>query len=224
MERFLDILKTPSWQRTLLLRRLGACLLVVLAGVAALRQARPSGESLVVISQRVTPGTTLSDDALELKLIPEDLAPDSAFRSREEAAGLMVATTLEPGEILTSHKVVAPSQQEPGHDLVPLTLANPDIIPVLRHGDIVSIIAADKSTASPEHPGITPDSQSEIARESGHPASEVIASNATVVVAAAQTDDSPETLLVELPHELAARVAAVGLNTQLTVVISGGRS
>lgn len=202
MDRFLETLKTPSWQRTLLLRRIAACLLIILAGATALKQARPSGNSLVVLTQTKTVGTTLTKDSLELKLVPDDLTPDSAFRSIDEVEGLMVATTLEPGEILTPHKVVAPSHQQPGHDLVPLNLANPDIIPVLRHGDVVSIIAARQEPADLE----------------------VIASNATVVVAAAHTDDSPETLLVELPHKLAARVAAVGLNTQLTVVISGGRS
>ncbi len=223
MDRLLEILKTPGWQRTLLLRRTGAGFLIVVAVFSAMGQAQPSDNSLVVMTQTVTPGSTLTEDCLTLTPVPDDLTPDSAYQSISDVTGLVVATTLEPGEIVTPHKVVAPSHQQAGFDLVPLALANPDIIPVLRHGDRVSIIAARKPGVPQDPVSLTPDAQAHGTQQAEPSASDVIASNATVVVAAPQTKDSPETLLVELPHDLAAQVAAIGLNTQLTVVISGGR-
>ena len=83
--------------------------------------------------------------------------------------------------------------------MVPLTLAEPSVIPLLQHGDTISVITQDQET--------------------GHP--ETITAGGKVILAG---ESDPSTILIALPKSSAEKVAARSLNTPLAVILTGDRA
>lgn len=197
---FIELLRTPGYRRAVLLRRVAAAVLVLCAGMSALASRSSSDPRVAVFTRDVRPGDVVSAQDVELRPLPEEFAPASSLSSIEEADGQIVASHASSGEVVTSTRLIGPDLTRAlvGDDaadftLVPVKLAEPDIMPMLHHGDRVSVITA------------------------GDGVPRTIADSGTVVVAS--EDDSSSVLLL-LRHDDAAAVAAASLSSPLAVVIA----
>ncbi len=209
---------TPGWRRSLLLRRTAALVLLAAAAVTALRSAGTEAPQVVVFVRDVAAGRTVSTDDVELRAVPPEFIPAGALTSAEEVDGRVVVAAAGAGEVatvsrflgatLTAELVSASTAQRSGEpaNMVPLKLAEPEILPLLHHGDTVTIVT---------HAG-----------ETGEP--EVVAAGGRVVLATMEDETSgsgaPGTVLVALPESDARAVAAAALSTPLAVVLTGERA
>ncbi len=198
----LSVLRTPGWRRSVLLRRALAAVLLLAALALALRDVGSSDPRALVFAREVPAGEVLSRDDVRPVTVPGHLLPSSALRDPAEVEGRVIAAAAEAGEVATTSRFVETDLSESivGNitTMVPLRLAEPDILPLLRHGDVVNVV-----TNGPE--------QAE---------ADVLATGGRVILA--DTRDSPGTLLVGLSEEDAHRVAAASLNTPLAVVLTPG--
>ncbi|QGU04043.1 SAF domain-containing protein [Corynebacterium comes] len=201
--RFIHVLATPGWRRTVLIRRVLAIMLLLTAVLLAFRQAGATDPQAVVFARRVAAGETLSGDDVIVVPVPGHLLPVSALTDPSEVEGLVIVAAAEEGEVATSHRFI-------GQDLaaaflgdittfIPLRPAEPEIIPLLHHGDTISIVTHHGDAAQPQ----------------------VIASGGRVVLV--DTREAPGTLLIGLPEEAARAVAAASLTAPLAVVLTPGQ-
>ena len=79
--------------------------------------------------------------------------------------------------------------------MVPVKLADPDIIPMLHHGTRVSVVTAGDGTP------------------------QTVAESGTVVIAGAPGEEDSSSVLLLLRHSDAATVAAASLSSPLAVVL-----
>ena len=197
---FLSPIRTPGWRRSLLLRRLLAGVLVVAAVLTALRDVGTGTPRALVFARPVPAGDTLSRDDVTLVPVPDHLRPATAVIEPGEVEGRVVAVDTAAGDVVTGVKFIGTDLSEAlvGEitTIVPVRPAEPEILPLLRHGDSVTIL-----TATPE--------QTE---------SDVIATGGRVVLV--DTRESPGTLLVGLPETEATAVAAASLTVPLAVVLT----
>lgn len=215
------ILRTPGHRRSVLVRRVLACVLLVAAAVSALASTREQPRT-VVMAREVAAGEKLELGDVSLARVPSSLLPATALGSDpEEAVGRVLVASASPGEILTTTRLlsadlVADFGMTDAH-LIPITLAEPEIASNLHHGDTVNIVGGKDSR--------DPDSAIGI-EDSGSPTpGSTIASGARVIsVGAPDAGTRTRTLLVALPAQAAEAVAAASLAQPLTVVIVGDRA
>ncbi|QRP60512.1 flagellar biosynthesis protein FlgA [Corynebacterium sp. FDAARGOS 1242] len=215
---FLQLLRTPGHRRSVLLRRVLACVLLVAAGLSAVASTREHPHT-VVMAREVSAGEKLTRDDVSLARVPSSLLPATAVGSNpEDVVGRVLLASASPGEILTttrllSSDLIADFGMEDAH-LIPLTLAEPEIASNLHHGDTVNIVGGS-STGEAEALDV------EFSAVHGP----TIASGARVI-SVGTTDDGARgrTLLVALPADAAEAVAAASLAQPLTVVIVGDRA
>ena len=202
---FLDFLRTPGYRRAVVLRRSAAAVLVAGAALSALMNRANADPGVVVFARDVAPGDVVEADDLAVRPLPEDAVPSSAVASLEEASGQIVASHASAGEVVTATRLLGPDLVSAlvGDDadeftLVPVKLADPDILPMLHHGDHVSVVTAGEKEA------IT-----------------VAESGIVVIAGAPEEDDNPSSgLLLLLRHRDASAVAAASLTSPLAVVIA----
>lgn len=209
---------TPGWRRSLLLRRAAALVLLAAAVVTALRSAGVEDPQVVVFVRDVAAGRAVTADDVELRAVPPEFVPAGALTSAEEVGGRVVVAAAGVGEVatdsrflgatLTAELVSGSPVQRPDEpaNMVPLKLAEPEILPLLHHGDTVTIVT---------HAG-----------ETGEP--EVVAAGGRVILASMEEETAgsgaPGTVLVALPESDARAVAAAALSTPLAVVLTGERA
>ena len=195
-----SVLRTPGWRRSVLLRRALAAVLLLAALLLALRDAGSSGPRALVFTRAVPAGEVVSRDDVHPVTVPGHLLPASALRDPAEVEGRVLAAAAEAGEVATLSRFVGKdlSGSFVGNitTMVPLRLAEPEILPLLHHGDVVNVV-----TDGPDRAG-----------------TDVIATGGRVILA--DTRESPGTLLIGLPEEDAHRVAAASLGTPLAVVLT----
>lgn len=108
---------TPSWQegssRRAPIYLLGALLLAVLAAVLTylyfdnLRsQSVATGQALVA-RQEIRPGTLISEEAVELRDVPQAILPGGALQSPGQAVGRAAAFPIASGEVILQRDMVA---------------------------------------------------------------------------------------------------------------------
>lgn len=198
--RLLLVLSTPGWRRTVLVRRTLASALLVAAVFLAFRQAVAEDPPAVVFAREIAAGETLSRDDVVAVPVPEHLMPVSAFTDPSEVEGMVIVASAEEGEVATSRRFIGPdlSAAFVGDvtTFLPLRPAEPEIIPLLHHGDTISIVT---------HHG-----------DAGEP--QVIATGGRVILADAR--ESTGTLLIGLGEEDARAVAAASLTAPLAVVLT----
>lgn len=141
------LLTTPGWRRSLLLRRAAALVLMLLAGFSALRSAGATDPQVVVFTRAVAAGEAVSAGDVALRPVPAGLSPGSAYPDPALAEGRVVVSAVEPGEIATPARFVGAEVaaalvggEGEAPNMVPLKLAEPEIIPLLHHGDTVSVV------------------------------------------------------------------------------------
>lgn len=210
-ERLRNLLGHGSWRRTLVLRRLTAGMLVLLAAALALR---PDGmptqptQPLLVTARDLAPGTSLTTSDVREVSVPASLRPAAALHSMDQVAGRVLAGPASAGEPLTEARLVGPrntrlSTGGPDAVAVPVRLADPVVAELLAPGTRVDVV-----TVGPRGAAETP-----------------LASNATVVTV--RPDDSTGPLagkpgrlvVIALPRESATRVASISLSQPVTVTI-----
>ncbi len=202
------LLRTRGWPRTMALRRLVAILLVVLAGVLALRPAgaRETAETGVVVAARdLSPGSALTQSDVDVRLLPAPDIPVGTLTSQDAVIGRVLAGPVRAGEPITDVRLVGPADTalttgDPNAATVPVQLADPDVADLLRPG-----IRVDVVTLAPEEQ-----------------ADQVLAENATVIT----VRDTPGTqgqpgrlVLVAVPRQAATRLAAASLRQPVTVTL-----
>lgn len=117
----------------------------------------------VVIVQEIPAGTKVEASDLGLQAIPTSLLPSTSYDSIDDVVGLVAASTLSSGEIATKPRFVGTelinsiatnvtdSSLVEEINMVPLSLAEPSVIPLLQHGDTISVVSQDPDTGLPEN-------------------------------------------------------------------------
>ncbi|ATZ07457.1 SAF domain-containing protein [Corynebacterium striatum] len=215
-------IRTPGHRRSLLVRRVLAAVLIIGAGLSALHARRELPQA-VVFARDVPAGSALQAEDLTLAPVPSHILPDSAVDTDlEKLEGRVVVAAAASGELVTDARLLSPelvdnlvnnstlnTSGEKSH-MIPLKLAEPDILPHLHHGDTVNVIAGNSNS---DLIGTT------------SPAGSVIAAGGRVVATTSSRDgEDASTLLLALPASQADAVASASLSQPLTVVIVGQRA
>lgn len=217
----LQILKTPGYQRSQFIRRALGLVLVLAAALVALSGLRENPE-VVVFARDVDAGRALTADDVATVRVPEEIIPAAgALHTPEEVIGRVLAAPAVGGEIITELRLVGDDLTSflvPDGHLVPLKLAEPDLVSLLHHGDTVNVVT---SQVTAEEPGFA---QPLIIAEGAR----VIATSADISAGGnggqGSTSGSPATVLIALPAEQAQVVASASISQPLTVVITGDRA
>jgi Flp pilus assembly protein CpaB len=133
-------------RRAVLARRrplAAVCLaLAVVAGVRAARPAPPPTVVVTVAARDLASGTVLAADDLVVRHYPAAVAP---LGSAAGAVGRTLAGPVRAGEPVTDVRLVSPSLAAgyPGRVLVPVRVADADVVSLVRVGDEVDVVAAD---------------------------------------------------------------------------------
>lgn len=246
-------------------------LLVCAAAILALHS-RSNDPKVVVFTGALEAGQMITINDIKLQERPESYTPEGAFTATEDVLGTVAVSAAQPGEVVTSARFISSEltatlvhgknsdeitgekSGEPGLEsvhMVPISLADPEIIPLLNHGDTVSVITEDASGNSQtsfgadhrdaergaengpgldavDHAGID-HARNSISPYSGGPgqieSNTVIAKGARVILAREATSaGNRATVMLALPASAAQRVAVASLASPLTVVLTGERA
>lgn len=139
-------LARPGWSRTLHARRAVAALLVMLAGVLAVRgDPAAATTDVVVAAHDLRPGQVLAEQDLSLVRRPVTGVPEGVVHTLAEVTGRTVAGAVRAGEPFTDVRVVGPSLAAAAtgssdSTAVPVRLADADVAELLRPGDEVDVL------------------------------------------------------------------------------------
>ena len=214
--RLVDTLRTPGHRRGVVVRRAIAVALLIAALASALSAAKELPR-VPVFSRDLPAGAELALADVDLARIPASSIPDSALTEKpEELSGRVITAAANKGEVITDARLlgedlvsslVGGTGAEAGR-MIPVKLAEPDIIPHLHHGDTVDVVTAVEAGAA-----------------AATPTARVIASGGRVVsTSSPEGEASSSTVLLALPQDHANDVAAASLSQPLTVVIVGDRA
>lgn len=191
-------------------RRLVAALCAAIAvatALSALRPPEPPSRSVVVAARDLASGTTVSDDDVELRDVPLDVAADNAYHSTDAVVGEVVGAPLRTGETITDLRLLASdllSGYPEGTTLATVRIADPQALWGVEVGTYVDIVGVDIEGAAE---------------------GEVIAQDAQV--AAIPAGDTSETeldagavLVVNVPSQTAVSLTDASSRMQLGVVVS----
>lgn len=194
-----------------LFRQVAAVGLLVVALVLALRPApAPAGDApaptvpVVVATADRPAGTVLTEADLAVARLPPDLRPDGAGAEPDPLLGRVLAAPVRAGEPLTDVRLVGTGVTAllpPGQVAAPVRLADLAVAALVRSGDRIDVLATAE----------------------GSPTAEVVAEGALVLAAAgpgtATDGGSAGLLLVAVPPEVAARLAAAATAATLTITL-----
>lgn len=145
----LQALAHPGHHRATLLRRVLALALVVAAGVSMLLDATRTDPQVTTFARPVAAGAKLTAEDLTQVSLPAAVVPEAAITDPALAVGQILAAGAAAGEVVTTTRLVGPDlvtelvADEPAGEpftMVPLPLAEPDIMPLLHHGARVDVI------------------------------------------------------------------------------------
>jgi len=197
--------------------------------IAALASALSAAKELPrvpVFSRDLPAGAELALADVDLARLPSSSIPDSAVAAKpEELTGRVITAAAGKGEVITDARLLGEElvsslvggSEDAAARMIPVKLAEPDIIPHLHHGDTVDVVTAVDAASSPSDVG---EGEAPTA-----PTARVIATGGRVVsTSSAEGEASSSTVLLALPHDHANDVAAASLSQPLTVVIVGDRA
>lgn len=200
----------PDWTRTRAARQTLAAVLVLLAAAAAWRDDPHADHTQVVVaSADLSPGTALTRDDVRLESRRETDVPDGAQTDLDAVVGATLAGPSRRGEIVTDIRLLGPRLAESsagrGARIVPVPLADPAVLDLIRVGDVVDIVAAPLSA----------DADSDV---------QLIATGAVVVLVSEQSSGlgargGDRVVLVALPATAARTVAGAALVSAVTVTL-----
>lgn len=196
----------PDWTRTAAARRVAAACLVLMAAVAALRPDPSAAQSHIVIAARdLAPGTELTADDVVVESRSATSTPDGSLTDVDELVGKTLTGPARRGEAITDVRLLGPRLAEatagPDARVVPLHLADPALLDIVRAGDVVDVLAVDSQ------PG------------QGVAAPRVVARGAVVVLASAAEGPGggDGVVLVALPAHAAVDAAGASLSQAVTL-------
>lgn len=204
---FLDRLTArPGWTRTILVRRIAAGALVIVSVVLFARDAAATDHVRVVVAARdLAPGMQLQAADVRVADYSPTTVPDGVLTEPSDALEHAVAGPIRAGEPLTDVRLLSPRLAEAAIEsqdarVVPIRPTDPAVTELLRAGDTVDVLTVGKGD------------EDGVAR--------VLASKAVVVLVS--QEDAPQrsserVVLVAMPAEEAATVAAASLVDALTV-------
>lgn len=133
--------RAVSWHR----RKLAVlcAIAAVLCTVAAISPAETETVPVVVAARELDGGRALSPDDLRVARYPASLAPADAVTDPAEITGRWLIAAAGSGSPIGNRAVLAPRgmQAGVGRVLVPVRLADPAVIALLRVGDVVDVLA-----------------------------------------------------------------------------------
>lgn len=211
----------PEWIDGLLLRRVLAGVLALLAGVLWLRDDPGASLPVVVAASDLPPGHTLTAGDVRLAERPTASIPAGAARDPGRMIGSVLAAATARDEIVTDLRVVGPrlAQVAAGRAdarLVPIRLADPAVADIVRVGDRIDVVAAgdqDSPNGARTAPTLT------------GPRIAPLVTDATIVLVTGGGNRSPTSqkadrvILAAMDGSHAAGVAAASLHNALTVVL-----
>ena len=225
MPRLVSTLRTPGHRRGVVVRRAIAVALLIAALASALSAAKELPR-VPVFSRDLPAGAELALADVDLARLPSSSIPDSAVAAKpEELTGRVITAAAGKGEVITDARLLGEElvsslvggSEDAAARMIPVKLAEPDIIPHLHHGDTVDVVTAVDAASSPSDVG---EGEAPTA-----PTARVIATGGRVVsTSSAEGEASSSTVLLALPHDHANDVAAASLRQPLTVVILGDRA
>lgn len=146
----LKALSSPGHHRATAIRRALAFALIVAAGASLLFDVRGTDPLVTTFARPVAAGAVVSADDLTQRRLPAEIIPPEAVPGPDAAEGQILAAAASTGEVVTTTRLVGPdlvtqliAEEPPGEDftMVPLPLAQPDIVPMLHHGTRVDVVA-----------------------------------------------------------------------------------
>jgi Flp pilus assembly protein CpaB len=185
-------------------RRLVASLAAMACVFALAVIAADRGEprvDVVAAAGRVAAGHQLTAADLTTVAAPAGLVPDGALTEVGEAVGRMLAAALPRGAIVTADSLVAESGHAagPGRLVLPVTVAQTDVLKLLRPGDEIALLIPDG------------------------PAGETVVADDALVVAVPDSaadgflgSGGAAYVLVDVPNETAARLAGPATTSTVT--------
>ena len=199
----------PDWTRTVLVRRSAAAVLVVLAGIAALRS-NPDGDQaqVVVVARDLRPGAALTADDVRLENRLAATVPDGSQTNLDVVVGATLAGPARRGEVLTDVRLLGSRLAESiaGRDarIVPLHPADAALADLLRPGDVVDVVAAPANADTDAHTN-----------------PRIVVSDAVVVLVSARqkTQADDRVVLVAVPASAATAVAGAALIQSVTLTL-----
>lgn len=198
-------LRSGGWARPVLLRRLLAGILIVLAAVLALL---PSGDrdgaGVVVAARDLPPGTPLSAADVLVRRLPPEVVPDGALAAVADVEGRLLAGAARRGEPLTDVRLTGReladlATGDPGAATVPVRLADPDLAALLRPGAVVDVVTLGERQDQPV----------------------VLAQGATVLAVPppGESREQGRLVLVAMAPDAATRVAGASIAETVTVTL-----
>src|SRR5699024_2465789 len=106
-----------------------------------------------VFDRDVDAGQELTAADTNLVRVPHDVIPDDgAWHDPDEVVGRIITAPAVAGEFVTELRLLGDeltSQLVPGGHMVPLKLAEPDLISLLHHGVTVNVVSSQEDELSP---------------------------------------------------------------------------
>lgn len=197
LHSWVQLWATPGWRRQQAARRVLALVILSFAFYSVLVSAEEDTITIPVFSQELRAGSVIQESHLQERSYPRDVLPTQVVAESTQLIGQTLVSGVYPGQYATDLMVLSPRLGEGPHDtLVPLRLADPDVARLLRHGDRVSVVAADPHADSA--------------------AAHIIARGARVVL----SEGEPGTILLALDEDAAQAVAAAALRGPLSVILA----
>ncbi|WP_068277568.1 Flp pilus assembly protein CpaB [Aldersonia kunmingensis] len=204
----------PGWAHTVLARRILAAALALLAVAVAFRgDPDKRGVDIVVAAHDLPSGQLLGPDDVRIIELDAGSLPDGVLRTPDSAVGRTLAGAARAGEPITDVRVLGARLAELSGGtsdarIVPIRLADRGVAELLREGDRVDVVTATESDGPSDD------------RDDGETAARTLARDAAVVLVSDTGGgrDAERIVMVALPAEQAASVAAASLSSALTVV------
>lgn len=211
-DRIASALRGGGWSRPVMLRRLLAAILVLLAAAMALKP-QPGTSVVLVAAHDLAPGASLTAADVRAQSLPTELVPAGAMTAPAEVDGRILAGAARQGEPITDVRLLGAElarllTHDSGSASVPVRLSDPEVAGLLAPGSSVDVVS--------------------VAERGGQPA--VLAERATVL--AVLHDEPPGSgglgradrqqgrlVVVLLPRDAATQVAAASLSHALTVTL-----
>ncbi|MBD0322444.1 MAG: flagellar biosynthesis protein FlgA [Aldersonia sp.] len=214
-------LSRPHWARTALARRIVAAALALTAVALAFLTDPATDRTVVAVAARDLPSGKLLD-AGDVRMLDHDSGsiPDGAIDDAALAIGHTLAGAVRSGEVFTDARVMGPrlavlATGAADARIVPIRPADPAVAGLLREGDRVDIVAADESSPMAE-----PNPAADESSGHEHAGARTLARDAAVVMVSQTAGEraAERVVMVAMPQQQAAAVAAASLSNALTVV------
>ncbi|MCZ2404348.1 flagella basal body P-ring formation protein FlgA [Paenarthrobacter sp. Z7-10] len=132
-------------------RRLIAALLFCAATAVAVQQLTPEPVSMtavLVAARDLAAGATVTRADVALQRLPQAAIPATAYRSAAEVVGHRLAGPLRKRQLITDASLLGPgllSGAPPGSQAVPLRLADPSTLQLIRPGQLVTVVLSSSN-------------------------------------------------------------------------------